>query len=249
MSKGMILLIDCGNSRVKWAMHGNPSQATERASWPDAEFLAALARKPDRVYVANVAGPEFGARVTEIVGERTGLMPVYARVVKQRDGLHIAYSDPSRLGVDRWLAMIAARSLHGGVSCIVDVGTAMTVDAIDPRGRHLGGLILPGPDLMVASLLAGTSDLVELFSAGGQEQPGYLSDNTYGAIRLGAVQSLAATVDRCVARLQRDFGAPPAVFLTGGAAERILPMTEASALLIPDLVLDGLAVLASEGAV
>ena len=132
-----------------------------------------------------------------------------------------------------------------GPACVVSVGTAMTVDGVAESGKHLGGLIVPGPDLMIASLMQNTSDIAVRAEAG-QTREALFSDNTRGAIHQGAVHALAALVDRAMHTLEQSCGKRPALVVTGGAAHRIERLVADPLTQVQDLVLRGLAVLADE---
>jgi type III pantothenate kinase len=130
---------------------------------------------------------------------------------------------------------------------VVDVGTATTVDAVTGDGRHLGGFIVPGPRLMAASLLHGTSDLAAHAAASGGDGSAQFASNTRDAIERGAVVALAALADRSVDELAQLAGTRPLLLLTGGAAGLVAPYLRTPARHEPDLVLQGLALLAGTG--
>src|SRR4029453_14673479 len=160
-------------------------------------------------------------------------------------GIRNAYPQPAKLGVDRWLAMIGAHALERGPVCIVSVGTAMTIDGVAADGRHLGGVIVPGPDLMITSLLKNTSDIAQRAQQGATSD-GLFADNTLGAIQQGADHALAALVERAVGVMRRTLNEAPKLLVTGGASD---PVEKALGLPYragPALVLQGLAVLARE---
>jgi type III pantothenate kinase len=242
---GKVLLIDSGNSRLKWAMLSERGLATAQSTatehWQDSPLVADL-RGASRVLIANVAGPLRASALAAAVRDHAGVEPEFVRVVAETAGVRQAYAEPARLGVDRWVAMIAARASHSGDLCVVDVGTAMTIDAVDATGRHLGGLITPGPDLMISSLFANTGDL-EAFGTGGHAGGGRFADNTRGAIWQGCEQALAALVDRCVESMAAGPAGSARLIVTGGAAGRILPLLRAPYTEVRDLVLQGLAIL------
>ena len=162
----MKLLLDVGNSRVKWAWSSAEGLVgTGHAGHRSHDLGGALAKAlegapvPDEVRVANVAGPAASALVAEVVRGQFGISPVFARSRDTAYGIRNGYSDPGQLGVDRWLAMCAAWQKFPGPLCVVDAGTAVTVDIIAADGLHSGGLIVPGAALMVAALRRETGDL------------------------------------------------------------------------------------------
>lgn len=146
------LLIDVGNSRVKWVLTepGSDDAIPEdcaAAHEGDVERIveALPSGRPARVAVSQVLGPEVGVALCAALQARYGVTPVMARVRSECAGLQIAYADPARLGVDRWLAMLAARR-HAPAEAVVIAmaGTALTLDVVGRDGQHLGGLIAPG---------------------------------------------------------------------------------------------------------
>ena len=123
----------------------------------------------------------------------------------------------------------------------MDVGTAATIDAVTADGQHLGGFIVPGPQLMVGSLLRGTSDLALHTAASSAGAASGFADNTRDAIERGCHLAVAALIDRGVADMARRLGQRPKLLLTGGAAPAIAALLETPADVVPDLVLRGLA--------
>jgi type III pantothenate kinase len=247
-----VLLIDVGNTRLKWAVLDNgslgPQQAQPHAGWTAdhirTHVLANTAR-PSRVIVSNVGGEQLATILREAVAAEWGLEPKFPVSIARAGGIENAYPVPQQLGVDRWMAMIGARAKVPGPACVVSVGTAMTVDGVTAQGRHVGGLILPGPDLMVSSLLTNTSDLAAR-SVPMPSGASLFADNTRSAIHQGSVHALAALVDRAMSTLQSSCGTRPTLLMTGGAAPRIEPLVAGPVVGVPDLVLRGLAVLADE---
>jgi type III pantothenate kinase len=183
--------------------------------------------------------------VRTAVAQEWQIEPQFVVSTTAAGGVRNAYPQPAKLGVDRWLAMIGAHALERGAVCIVSVGTAMTIDGLAADGRHLGGVIVPGPDLMVGSLLNNTSDIARRAQQGDTTE-GLFADNTLGAIRQGADQALAALVERAVGITRRTLNETPALLVTGGASDRVEKLLTLPYRSVPDLVLRGLAVLAAE---
>lgn len=248
----MKLLIDIGNTRIKWARLDErglgAASAAVHASWSREQARAQLTgslERPERVLVSNVGGTRIGELVSDVIGEVWGIRAEFLQSTAVARGVRNAYPEPDKLGVDRMMAMIGAHAMYPRLVCVASVGTAMTVDAVDARGQHLGGLIVPGPDLMISSLLKNTSDIA-VRAQQGNVGAGLFADNTLGGITQGAAHALASLIDRSVATLQRAFGETPTLLLTGGASERVAPLIEARGEIVPDLVLRGLAVLSQE---
>lgn len=245
------LLVDIGNSRIKWAIARGGRIGRMRAlPLADfAEFTRALRRlKPvAEVRAGCVAGRDAEKALRQALTATGHPRPRMARSERQAAGVTNGYRDPWRLGADRWMAAIGAWHAAGQrrIVCAVSVGTALTLDVVDAGGQHRGGLIAPGPLLMRRALLGQTHGIA-VRAAGGRRGsaalPG-LADNTRDAIDLGSLRACAALVDGCIADLRRTLGAAPLVFLTGGDAEVIAPLLASRVEHCPELVLRGLAVL------
>ena len=155
--------------------------------------------------------------------------------------MRTAYRDPAQLGVDRWLAALAAFAAERSAVCVIDAGTALTVDIVDDSGLHLGGLIAPGPELMRESLVRGTAQL----ASGCIEQVNAFADNTADAISLGCGDATRGVLRGVAERLEsRAPGERYRWYLTGGAAPLVAALLERQWIQVPDLVLRGLAVVA-----
>jgi len=248
----MLLLIDIGNTRIKWARsnHGEPGaqSAAVHANWALDDFIEQILNagpRADRVLIANVGGKRMGELARTAIADTWQCAAEFVQSPAAAAGIRNAYPEPANLGVDRWLAMLGGRFLEPRPLCVVSVGTAMTIDGLDAAGRHLGGVIVPGPDLMVSSLLKNTSEIARRTS-GGSTKDELFADNTLGAIQQGAEQALAALVDRAVETLQRQLGETPALLFTGGAISRLQGAIRTPGREIPDLVLRGLAVVAAQ---
>jgi type III pantothenate kinase len=242
------LLIDAGNTRIKWALErdnaleqSGHSVHRGRAVEEVVKPIAVLAARPERVIVSNVGGAELGEALRKVTAERFGLAAEFAVVQREAFGLRIAYTDPKRLGVDRWLAMLGARANHEGALLVVGVGTAMTIDGVDANGSHLGGLIVPGLETMKASLLAGTAGIRD---AGDGRAAEIFASDTGAAVSSGAAHALAALIERAAAELARRTREQGQVVLTGGDAETIRSLISVAGIVDPDLVLRGLVVYA-----
>ena len=169
--------------------------------------------------------------------------PVFAAVERQRLGVTNAYTDFTQLGVDRWLALLAAWTTHRRPTCIVDCGTAVTIDGLDGQGRHLGGLIVPGFDLMQRLLIERTQGI----SVSGAGTPAAdFGRSTGECVRNGAAVALAALIDRAAAWMSERHGDDLCHIITGGAAGQVLPLLQQRFELDADLVFRGLAVLAED---
>jgi type III pantothenate kinase len=246
------LLVDIGNSRVKWATLGGATlgqqMAASYAGWTEQQWRMELFAEPgiDEVFAASVSAAPLAA-LDAAARLATGRPAVFASTSREAGGVRNAYREPQLLGVDRWLAVIAGHAATGGACCIADVGTAATFDSVTGSGEHLGGFIIPGPDLMVRSLHRGTADLSNHAAASGVSGDAPLADNTRDAIERGCRLAVAALIDRGVADVRSRLRETPVLLLTGGAASVVAPLLVSPATLVPDLVLRGLAVLAVAG--
>lgn len=242
----MRLLLDLGNTRLKWALqsaHAGGWAGEGALEWqPD--MAAALASawaelpSPAQVVAASVVAGEREAQVAEAVQRRFTLEPRWLRTPAAACGVRNAYAEPQRLGVDRFLAMVAAHA-DGLAPCVLaGLGTALTLDALTGDGQHLGGLIAPGPRLMQQSLVGATARIRP-------ERAGQileLADNTPDAVASGCWQATVALVERFHARMAPRLGGAPQLLLAGGDAVQLLPLLSLPARLSQDAVLRGVAV-------
>ena len=245
----MNLLVDIGNSRVKWGWQtdggiAHAGQLIHRVEQGEiavglSPLIDRINSNPERVLVSNVAGPEFGQKLKQWCRD-AGVDAEFIRVESDQFGLRVAYKDPASLGVDRWLAMVAAKQRNRKPFCVIDVGTAMTIDAVDSDGTHLGGTISPGVFLMKESLLKKTADIHY-----GEDGVGSIfANNTGDAVASGAWYAMASLADRAAYELEKRVGVAPRVFLTGGDGELVAKLMKSRTKYCPDLVLLGLAVCA-----
>lgn len=244
------LLVDIGNSRIKWAWLKDgrlgKAQAAEYSGWRAGDFARRVIgsrRDIDRILVSNVAADAVSNALA--AGARLARAPKPERVSTQRRacGVTIGYIEPWRLGVDRLLAMIAAHlRFTGQPVCTVAVGTAMTLDLVGADGRHWGGAIIPAPTLMISSLLDSTNGIRRRAKGGaGGRGPALFGRSTRAAVEQGARYAAAAAVDRAVSEARALVGLRPELVLTGGGASALRPLIGTKTLLVPDLVLEGLA--------
>jgi type III pantothenate kinase len=177
----------------------------------------------------------------------------FVRSSRSAAGVRNGYRDTWRLGADRWVGIVAAHSIATGSRAtgrpvlIANIGTALTIDAVAGNGRHAGGAIVPGPDAMVWSMLAGTHGIARR-ARGAQARVrvgrGLFARDTASGLEAGARHAAGAVIDRAMNQARIVFGAKPLLLLTGGAAPQLRPFLRSSVRVVPDLVLRGLAVLA-----
>ena len=249
------LLLDVGNTRLKWGVldggelvrTGSIAQQTLRESGFSA-LTTRLPRRIDRVIACNVAGQTFATRLSGVIGIHCERDVHFVRSEAEAHGVTSGYANPRQLGVDRWVAMIGARAAWQKALLVVDAGTAVTIDALDRTGRHLGGRIVPGLHLMCDALNTETSDIARAASTRRTRASaaGLFATDTKAAVETGALSAVCGAVERA-ARELRGTGARPVVVLTGGDASRILALLEGKPIHRPNLVLEGLAhILTSE---
>ena len=244
-----ILLLDVGNSRLKWGVlddsgirrTGHISQEKIRDQGLSV-LTTKLPRRVDAVRASNVTGTSFATRLSGVIGMHCNADVHFARSEKRGWGVTNSYRQPRRLGVDRWVAMIGAWAEVQSSCLIVDAGTALTLDAINDDGVHLGGQIIPGAETMLNSLVAATSDIpqVSTSSKPSSDDIKMFGRNTVAAVREGARNAVAGAIERAT-RILRAEGYDPTIILTGGGASRILGALEETPVHRPHLVLNGLA--------
>jgi len=250
------LLVDIGNSRIKWAWLADErlgkAQAADYSGWRPRDFATRVIDSRvglDRILVSSVAAEDVSESLA--AGARLAGAPAPERISTRRRacGVTIGYVEPWRLGVDRFLAMIAAyRRFPRRPVCVVAIGTAMTIDLLRADGRHSGGAIIPAPPLMVSSLLDGTSGIRRRAQGGASGRGKALfGRSTRAAVEQGSRFAAAATVDRAISEARELVGRAPQLVLTGGGASGIRPLIRSKSLVVPDLVLEGLAAWCADG--
>ena len=243
------LLLDIGNSRLKWGVldsgairrTGHILQEAIRKQGVSA-LTSRLPRNVDTVLASNVAGPSVATRLSGVIGMHCGCDVHFARAESQACGITNSYRQPRRMGVDRWVAMIGAWAELEAACVVVDAGTAVTIDALDDDGQHLGGQILPGIALMAAALTSQTSDIPEVRPRPAAQSQGIrmFASSTSRAVEQGTINAVVGAIERAAWALY-DNNIDATVILTGGDASRILKSLDEEPLHRPHLVLSGLA--------
>jgi len=246
------LALDIGNTRLKWALYASPLPRAELLAH-GAEFLENIDKLGDGVWAALphpshilgsvVAGDAIKRRV-EAQLELWDVSPQWVVASDAEAGLRNGYDHPSRLGADRWVAMIGAhhRMLAQGVPrpmVVVMVGTAVTVEAISPDGRFWGGFILPGHGIMLRALESGTAGL---HVPTGDVCP--FPTNTSDALTSGGTYAIAGAVECMVQHVRQRCGEEPLCIMTGGAGWKMAPSMTRPFELVDNLIFDGLLVIA-----
>lgn len=243
---GRVLVIDAGNTRIKWGWFDGEHWV--RQSWvatAEASKLAAgLAGlpPPEQIVISNVAGDEVRGQIVRALAHLRGGVR-WIRSAARQCGVTSSYGDPAQLGTDRWAALIGVWRLFHGPCLVVNSGTTMTVDALSDEGVFLGGIIVPGGELMLRALAQDTAQL------GRQEgRFTYFPDCTADAIASGVTNALVGSIERMVQFMEEAGQIAPLVVLSGGAAPVLLPQLRGRVEVVDNLVLEGLVRIALEPA-
>jgi len=253
MRRMAFLTIDIGNTRLKWALYEAPAPGAKLLGH-GAEFLDHIEKladgpweglqPPSAMIGCVVAGDAVRRRAEEQIVERFDIAPRWVVPSQAEAGVINGYDHPTRLGADRWVAMIGARQrmLAEGPArpmVVVLIGTAVTVEAVDQHGRFLGGLILPGHGIMLRALESGTAGLhvptgdVRLFPT-----------NTSDALTSGGTYAIAGAIERMAQHVREHCGQEPARYMTGGAGWKMAPSMATPFELVEGLIMDGLLTIA-----
>lgn len=250
------MAIDIGNTRLKWAQYASPQPGAALLAH-GAVFLETIdeladgewtrLQPPSSMLGCNVAGDPVRRRVEEQL-ELWDVEPRWVVPSAHDAGVSNGYDHPARLGADRWVALIGARArmrerTRGALTrpvLVVMIGTAVTVDALDPHGHFLGGIILPGHGIMLRALESGTAGLhvptgeVRAFPS-----------NTSDGLTSGGTYAITGAIERMHRHLATRCGTRPATLITGGAGWKVAPFLEIEHELVESLIFDGLLALQS----
>ena len=254
----MILLIDAGNSRIKWGcLVGGMLQPGEAIAHhgevTDIQVLSLAwvpLPRPERIIAVNVLGSDFGEALEAWVEETWGLAIEFVTAQANACGVVNAYHEPARLGADRWASLIAAHRLCDGTACVIDCGTALTIDVLAQDGEHLGGLIVPGLSLMRHALIERTAGIRPVAGLDPDPDTGVslLARDTAGGVMGGTLYALVAAIDRIAEDIRATMATEVECLLTGGDAGMVRTLLTGVYRYEPDLVLKGLAVVAGDEA-
>lgn len=236
------VLIDCGNTRMKWAVieHGQWREqgSSDYADWSDLKTHLTI---DTDCFIASVANTVHEQQLAAVL-EAAGVVANWLTTGTEFAGVRNTYQNPRQLGVDRWMGLIAAHARTPEPVLVVSAGTAMTVDALAADGEFLGGIIVPGVSLMRQALLQGIARIAE---TSGHWQAFPLT--TADAVQSGIVAALCGAIEQQHARLAEASSMPPQCLLTGGDAEMLLPHLSMHAEHVSALVLEGMERVAGEG--
>jgi len=255
----MILEIDAGNTRAKWRLRYTSTQGlsgvlleygavdimcdAEKAAHLLYESIAALPWEGvEKIWVSNVRGHDFEEALAVKLLATSGLSAEFPKSVKSCAGVTNGYDEPSQLGIDRWLAILAAYNAVKQQCCVVDCGTTITLDLVTSFGLHLGGYIVPGVDLMKSSLLMRSVVLQSDIQSDISTAPGR---NTANAINNGISAMITGLIERVLAE-ERLSEHSTALLFTGGNGQVVKSSLALPSIFHPALVLDGLKFACSE---
>lgn len=240
-----LLLLDAGNTRLKWARVEDGRWHERGASAYD--DLGELIKTAERTgpggqcWIASVAGAARQHLIEQSLSEMALSLHWLESQAEQR-GVTNLYSSPKQLGTDRWMALLAARGRSQDACLVVSAGTAMTVDALAADGQFLGGIIVPGIALTGQALQQGTALVAQ---TDGQMRT--FPRNTADAVHSGALLAMAGAIGLMHGRLSSLAAVRPRCLLTGGDADLLMPLLEFDAECVPDLVLEGVLLAATAG--
>ncbi len=238
----MNLYIDIGNSRIKWLLGDSDSDTINSHPFGAGDLAAELSEcwknepVPERIIAASVGKKSIMDVVNTVCDSLWSKRPEYLTVQKEFCDVIIAYDDADRLGVDRWLVLIAAFNRYRTNLCIVDCGTAVTVDVVSATGRHKGGYIIPGVGMMRHALV---SDTEKISVSEEVHCDVKLGQSTEECIDNGIQLTVAAFIDRVVTSLQVQYQDNLKCILTGGGAESAMKLIATKFIYEPNLVLYG----------
>ncbi|MBS0576306.1 MAG: type III pantothenate kinase [Proteobacteria bacterium] len=237
-----VWLFDLGNSRLKWrraeAMSTRGAQALAHDGTLDEATLATVCAEVDAgdcAWLASVASPAVTEALLAALARR-GAIARRATTRAELTGVRIAYAQPQRLGVDRFLALLAAHARAPQPWLVIGVGTALTIDLLAADGHHLGGLIAPSPTLMRQAL---TQRAAHLPSGGGRIVD--FASDTDDALASGTLLAARALIERSRHAARKRLGVAPPLLIAGGGGDALLAGWRVQATRAPDLVLEGLA--------
>ncbi len=246
----MKLLIDFGNSRCKWVqlVDGGLQNFKAHAYSSDDAMLRACEvsqclplDKVDEVHAISVLGEEFENAFQQQLETKFSRRAIFYIPQANQFGVKLAYSNPLSYGVDRYAALVAVHHQYEGVKLVVDCGTAVTMDVIKANGQHLGGLILPGLDLMCSSLSGKASGIPECSA---NQQAALLNDYTVNAVYSGCALTLQHGLNGIIQDIKRNIQQEITLCATGGGSDMI-KNSEMQYIDCPNLVLEGLQIMQS----
>jgi len=241
----MNILVDIGNTRIKWCRDEGGLLSSVQAVEHKKGFIETIEQTwlnqptPGFLAISSVGNKNISSQIIHLAKRLwVGIKVFVAKSSASAFSVINAYRHPERLGIDRWVTLIALRHYYPGSYCIVSCGTAITVDCLNEKGQHLGGIISPGLQLMRQSLFKETADLPHI----DQHYPIALADSTESAIYTGTLFAAVGLIERLVSH----FCHCEKIILTGGDAEIIAQHLNLAVILEEDFVLKGLSLYCEE---
>lgn len=249
-----VLLLDIGNTRCKWAWQQGkvfvPGGELFHAGKIETDQLAqiSLNHSPSKIVAVCVAGDKAVESLRIQIQHQFGIQLELVTTPSRGQGIKNAYAQSAQLGTDRWAAIVAAYQRWPGYLCVIDAGSALTLDVVRPDGQHLGGYILPGLGMMQNCLLERTAipmsqKAVKMSSSA---QPG---DDTASCISNGVLQAACGFIERTVLQLEQGTKETVQCVLTGGDSQYLAAALSIPYVVEPNLVLMGLAHIVSSGTI
>lgn len=245
-----VLELDIGNTRAKWRAIDAAGNVGSRGDWPHSAAQLPLDSKLNemldvadcqRIRVASVASDELNLRLREWATARK-LVIQFAQTSAACAGVNNSYLEPERMGVDRWLAVLAAFNQYPGNTCVVDCGTALKFEVISAAGAHLGGLIMPGMRLQQNVLREHTAKIN--FIEQPENETLQLGKDTASCVQNGSKFMLVGAIHEVLRHAELKLGAKVQCLISGGDAALLMPLLhtelQESVIAVPDIVLDGL---------
>ncbi|MAJ91047.1 MAG: hypothetical protein CMF40_02540 [Legionellales bacterium] len=240
----MKLLLDIGNSSVNWASEKKSKFLSQGSFIYDKENVEgslknnlSLTKETSKILLSNVAGLEVYNSLNCWIKKHGDIELWQSSVDEKFKGLSTSYTESKQIGIDRWLAMVASWDKYHSSLCVVNCGTALTIDLVDIHGHHLGGYIMPGAELMHKALMRNTDKInVSMTNIASLDY----ASNTQAAVNNGVFLALVSAIERIVNKFSVESGVMPKCIISGGNAELIEPLLEYQFEFEPNLVLRGL---------
>jgi len=247
----MKLLLDMGNTRIKWACSTDEGlMVGGREDHANTDFIDRLElawkerELPEQVIATSVANEGIGRQIRALVSRLWGLDIEFLSSPAESLGVRNSYANPAALGIDRWAALVAVYCQSGGPACVIDCGTAITLDAVDAEGQHMGGLIMPGLHLMRGALNRQTHAIEVGDASPNAGRDFRLGTDTDSGVHFGILYAVRGFIEQNVAELSASLEGNLGCYITGGDAELLIAHLGPGYNHEPDLVLKGLALLA-----
>jgi len=244
----MLLLIDIGNTRIKFALSDGHTLQQHGAiehknAWDESirKIFTEITLPIEACYVASVMAEQDNQFIEELISTCSRISPNLLKTQRFQCGLENAYSNPENMGIDRWLAMIAAWQQSQQAVLLIGCGSALTLDLVDIQGRHQGGYIIPGIRMMQHALDRQTA-LIEV-DVGVEESlmPDWQwGRSTQQCVSAGSLLATVSVIDRAIINAEIEYPEGVSCFIYGGDAPRVQSYLRQTVSHEPDLVFLGM---------